>query len=67
MLVLFSFILLLLLFWLYFVDINVVCKVRISFDRKKKLSKCARYIIFGDMYAQYITVYKPSGLKAAII
>ena len=33
-LVLFSFILLLLFFWLHFVDINVVCKLCISFDRK---------------------------------
>ena len=49
---LFSFILLFLFFWLHFVDINVACKLCISFDRKKKMSKCARYIILGDIYVR---------------
>ena len=55
----FSLILLFLFFWLHFVDINVVCKLCITFDRKKMEQVCERHYFRGHIR----TVYKISGLK----
>ena len=60
---LFSFILLFLFFWLHFVDINVACKLCISFDRKKKNEQvCEIHYSRG-----HIRTYQISGLKITII
>ena len=60
---LFNFMLLFLLFWLHFVDINVVCKLCILFDRKRIEQVCEIHYFQGHKR----TVYNISGLKRAII
>ena len=60
---LFNFILFFLFFWLNFVDINVVCKLCILFDRKRIEQVCEIHNFQGHKR----TVYKISGLKRAII
>ena len=56
---LFSFILSFLFFRLYFVDINVVCKLCIRFDKKKIEQVCEGRYFWGHIRI----VYKISGLK----
>ena len=57
--VLCNFIMSFLFFRFYFVDINVVCKLRIRFDKKKNEQVCKGRYFWGHIRI----VYKISGLK----